>query len=74
MTFEWAISTRLQADKDAIILSNQPGSSHRPSRTACRRVKATTAKAGLDTAAPLVTTGKVSRQELITLKWTNKYK
>ncbi len=55
---EWAIATRLQADKNVIILSNQPGSSLDPSGDLSEGKKATTAKAGLDATAPLVSTGK----------------
>ena len=55
---EWAIATRFQADKNTIILSNQPGSSLDPSGDLSEGKKATTAKAGLDATAPLVTTGK----------------
>ena len=55
---EWAIATRLQADKNTVILSNQPGSSLDPSGDLSEGKKATTAKAGLDATAPLVTTGK----------------
>ena len=55
---EWAIATRFQADKNTIIFSNQPGSSLDPSGDLTEGKKATTAKAGLDATAPLVTTGK----------------
>jgi UbiD family decarboxylase len=55
---EWAIATRFQADKNTIILSNQPGSSLDPSGDLSEGKKATTAKAGLDATAPLVSTGK----------------
>ncbi len=55
---EWAIATRFQADKNAVILSNQPGSSLDPSGDLTEGKKATTAKAGLDATVPLVTTGK----------------
>jgi UbiD family decarboxylase len=55
---EWAIATRFQADKNAVILSNQPGSSLDPSGDLTEGKKATTAKAGLDATAPLVSTGK----------------
>lgn len=55
---EWAIATRFQADKNTIILSNQPGSSLDPSGDLSEGKKATTAKAGLDATAPLTTTGK----------------
>jgi 2,5-furandicarboxylate decarboxylase 1 len=55
---EWAIATRFQADKNNIILSNQPGSSLDPSGDLTEGKKATTAKAGLDATVPLVSTGK----------------
>ena len=55
---EWAIATRFQADKNAVILSKQPGSSLDPSGDLKEGKKATTAKAGLDATAPLVATGK----------------
>lgn len=55
---EWAIATRFQADKNTMILSNQPGSSLDPSGDLSEGKKATTAKAGLDATALLVTTGK----------------
>jgi UbiD family decarboxylase len=60
---EWAIATRFQADKNAVILSNQPGSSLDPSGDLTEGKKATTSKAGLDATAPLVTTGKGFRKE-----------
>jgi anhydromevalonate phosphate decarboxylase len=55
---EWAIATRFQADTNAVVLSNQPGSSLDPSGDLTEGKKATTAKAGLDATAPLVSTGK----------------
>ena len=55
---EWAIATRFQADKNTIILSNQPGSSLDPSGDLTEGKKAKTAKAGIDATAPLTTTGK----------------
>lgn len=55
---EWAIATRFQADKNTVILSNQPGSSLDPSGDLTEGKKATTAKAGLDATVPSVTTGK----------------
>jgi anhydromevalonate phosphate decarboxylase len=55
---EWAIATRFQADKNATVMSNQPGSSLDPSGDLSEGKKATTAKAGLDATAPLVSTGK----------------
>jgi 2,5-furandicarboxylate decarboxylase 1 len=63
---EWAIATRFQADKNAVILSSQPGSSLDPSGDLTEGKKATTAKAGLDATIPLVTTGKgFNKQEYI---------
>ena len=55
---EWAIATRFQADKNTIILSNQPGSSLDPSGDLSEGKKATTAKAGLDATTPTSATGK----------------
>ncbi|MDR1993111.1 MAG: UbiD family decarboxylase [Nitrososphaerota archaeon] len=55
---EWAIATRCQADKNTTILSNQPGSSLDPSGDLSEGKKATTAKAGIDATAPLISTGK----------------
>jgi len=70
---EWAIATRFQADKNSIILSNQPGSSLDPSGDLSEGKKATTAKAGLDATAPLVSTGKgFSRVDYIKVD-LNKY-
>jgi UbiD family decarboxylase len=60
---EWAIATRFQADKNTVILSNQPGSSLDPSGDLTDGKKATTAKAGLDATAPLVVTGKGFKKE-----------
>jgi anhydromevalonate phosphate decarboxylase len=60
---EWAIATRFQADKNAVILSNQPGSSLDPSGDLTEGKKATTSKAGLDATAPLVTTSKGFKKE-----------
>ena len=70
---EWAIATRFQADKNAVILFNQPGSSLDPSGDLTEGKKATTAKAGLDATVPLVTTGKgFNKQEYIKVD-LNKY-
>jgi UbiD family decarboxylase len=60
---EWAISTRFQADKNLIVLSNQSGSSLDPSGDLSEGKKATTAKAGFDATIPLVTTGKGFKKE-----------
>jgi UbiD family decarboxylase len=50
---EWAIATRFQADRDLVILTEQPGSSLDPSATHMPGQKARTAKMGLDATAPL---------------------
>jgi UbiD family decarboxylase len=60
---EWAIATRFQADKNTVIMSNQPGSSLDPSGDLTEGKKATTSKAGLDATTPLVTTGKGFKKE-----------
>ena len=60
---EWAIATRFQADKNAVILSNQPGSSLDPSGDLSEGKKATTAKAGLDATIPTTATGKGFKRE-----------
>ena len=60
---EWAIATRFQADKNTVILSDQPGSSLDPSGDLTDGRKAKTAKAGLDATAPLVATGKGFNKE-----------
>ncbi len=70
---EWAIATRFQADKNAVILSNQPGSSLDPSGDLTEGKKATTAKAGLDATTPLVTTGKGFKKEEYVRVDLNKY-
>ena len=60
---EWAIATRFQADKDTIILPNQPGSSLDPSGDLSEGKKAKTAKAGLDATIPTTATGKGFNKE-----------
>jgi len=50
---EWAVATRFQADRDLVILTEQPGSSLDPSATHVPGQKARTAKMGLDATAPL---------------------
>lgn len=52
---EWAIATRVQADKDAIIKSNEKGSSLDPSADPHTYA---TAKMGIDATKPLVAHGK----------------
>jgi UbiD family decarboxylase len=70
---EWAIATRFQADKNTVILSNQPGSSLDPSGDLLEGKKATTAKAGLDATTPISTTGKGFRKEQYRKIDLNKY-
>jgi UbiD family decarboxylase len=60
---EWAIATRFQADKNAVILSNQPGSSLDPSGDLTEGKKAVTSKMGLDATTPMSTTGKGFKKE-----------
>jgi len=60
---EWAIATRFQADKDAVILPNQRGSSLDPSGDLTEGKKATTCKMGLDATIPLKETGKGFEKE-----------
>ncbi|GIK54938.1 MAG: UbiD family decarboxylase [Chloroflexi bacterium] len=49
---EWAMATRFQADRDLIILENQPGSSLDPSGSHAPGQKSRTAKAGFDCTIP----------------------
>jgi UbiD family decarboxylase len=60
---EWAIATRFQADKNAIILQNQPGSSLDPSGDLTEGKKATTCKMGLDATVPFGKTDKSFTKE-----------
>jgi 2,5-furandicarboxylate decarboxylase 1 len=60
---EWAIATRFQADRDAIILPRQRGSSLDPSGDLTEGKKATTCKMGLDATIPLAQTGKGFKKE-----------
>jgi len=60
---EWAIATRFQADKAAVILPNQRGSSLDPSGDLTEGKKATTCKMGLDATIPLKETGKGFEKE-----------
>jgi len=55
---EWAIATRVQADKNVIILKDQPGSSLDPSAYQEAGKKALTAKAGIDATIPFGKTDK----------------
>ena len=50
---EWAIATRLQADRDLVVLTDQSSSSLDPSATHRPGQKTRTAKMGLDATAPL---------------------
>jgi UbiD family decarboxylase len=49
---EWAIATRFQADRDLVVLTDQPGSSLDPSARHIPGQKARTAKVGLDATIP----------------------
>jgi UbiD family decarboxylase len=49
---EWAIATRIQGDKDIVIMPNQPGSSLDPSADLTEGKKATTCKVGVDATIP----------------------
>jgi len=60
---EWAIATRFQADKDAIILPNQSGSSLDPSGDLTEGKKATTCKMGIDATIPFEKTDKGFKKE-----------
>jgi len=60
---EWAIATRFQADKDAIILPKQRGSSLDPSGDLTEGKKATTCKMGLDATIPFKKTSKGFKKE-----------
>jgi UbiD family decarboxylase len=55
---EWAIATRFQADKNAYVFPNQPGSSLDPSGDLSEGKKATTCKMGLDATIPFGKTDK----------------
>jgi 2,5-furandicarboxylate decarboxylase 1 len=52
LAVEWAVATRFQADKDLIILTEQPGSSLDPSGSHVPGQKSRTAKMGLDCTIP----------------------
>jgi len=49
---EWAMATRFQADRDLIVMENQPGSSLDPSGHHVPGAKSRTAKIGLDCTIP----------------------
>ncbi len=70
---EWAIATRFQADKNTVILPNQPGSSLDPSGDLSEGKKATTAKAGLDATVPFGKTEKGFGKEQYRKVDLNKY-
>ena len=50
---EWAIATRFQADRDLVVLTDQPGSSLDPSAQHQSGKKTRTAKMGVDATIPL---------------------
>jgi len=60
---EWATATRFQADKDAVILPKQTGSSLDPSGDLTEGKKAMTCKMGLDATIPFRVTGKGFKKE-----------
>jgi UbiD family decarboxylase len=60
---EWAVATRFQADKNAVILPNQPGSSLDPSGDLAEGKKARTCKMGLDATVPSGKTDKSFTKE-----------
>jgi 2,5-furandicarboxylate decarboxylase 1 len=70
---EWAIATRFQADKNAVILPNQPGSSLDPSGDLSEGKKATTCKMGLDATVPFGKTDKSFAKERYRKVDLNKY-
>jgi 3-polyprenyl-4-hydroxybenzoate decarboxylase len=49
---EWAIATRFQADRDLVVLRDQPSSSLDPSARHLPGAKARTSKMGLDATIP----------------------
>jgi len=55
---EWAVATRFQADKNIVIVPNQPGSSLDPSGDLTEGKKARTCKMGLDATVPAGKTDK----------------
>ena len=60
---EWAISTRVQADKDVLIFKNQKGSSLDPSAINEPGKKAMTTKAGVDATIPFGKKDKSFKKE-----------
>jgi len=70
---EWAIATRFQADKNAVILPNQPGSSLDPSGDLTEGKKATTCKMGLDATIPFGKKDKSFTKEKYTKVDLKKY-
>jgi len=60
---EWAIATRSQADKNILVLKDQPGSSLDPSAHQEPGKKALTAKAGIDATVPFGKTDKSFKKE-----------
>jgi UbiD family decarboxylase len=60
---EWAIATRFQADRNAVVLPNQRGSSLDPSGDLTEGRKARTCKMGLDATIPSKGTSKGFKKE-----------
>jgi 2,5-furandicarboxylate decarboxylase 1 len=70
---EWAIATRFQADKNVVIIPNQPGSSLDPSGDLAEGKKARTCKMGLDATIPSGKTDKSFTKERYRKVDLNKY-
>jgi 2,5-furandicarboxylate decarboxylase 1 len=70
---EWAVATRFQADKNAVILPNQRGSSLDPSGDLTEGRKARTCKMGLDATIPFGKTDKSFTKERYREVDLNKY-
>ena len=60
---EWAIATRVQADKDVLVFTNQKGSSLDPSAVHAPGKKAVTTKAGFDATIPMGKKDKSFKKE-----------
>jgi 2,5-furandicarboxylate decarboxylase 1 len=70
---EWAIATRFQADKAAVIMPNMRGSSLDPSGDLTEGRKARTCKVGVDATIPATGTGKGFRKTEYQKVDLNKY-
>jgi 2,5-furandicarboxylate decarboxylase 1 len=70
---EWAVATRFQADKNIVIMPDQPGSSLDPSGDLTEGKKARTCKMGLDATIPSAKTDKSFVKERYIKVDLNKY-